>query len=357
MGRKKRNRAEEDKETKPYCTYCDKLFQDDKVLETHQKAKHFKCTACDKKLSTAGGLVVHMYNQHKQTITTIANSKPGRDSISAEILSNIVDEGEYKRQKTEEDIAAQSAVHTFGPPGFLPMGQMGGFPGAPFGGFRGGPMGPMGGPFRGGPMGGPQGVPLLGQPGPQGQMGGPIKQEGQRGGPIGPQMPMNMGPGGPQMGPNGPMHRGGPMGPNGNMGGPMGPNGPMNGQMGPNGLPLVGQMRGGPMGPNGPQMGGPMGPNGHMGGPMGPNGPMNGQFNRGGPMGDPYAQRSGPLFPIFQGQQQEEQQELQPLQSQRAVIENEGNQKFHLIYDEIDISMEEKRARQQNYAFNKNFQR
>jgi hypothetical protein len=345
MGRKKRNRAEEDKESKPYCTYCDKLFQDDKVLETHQKAKHFKCTACDKKLSTAGGLVVHMYNQHKQTITTIANSKPGRDSISAEILSNIVDEGEYKRQKTEEDIAAQSAIHTFGPSSYLPMG---GFP--PFGGFPRG--GPMGGPFnRGGPMGpmgGPHGVPLLGQPGPR---GGPIGPMGGPNGHIGPQIPHNMGP-------NGPMHRGGPpmngpmngqMGPNGNMGGP-----PMNG---PNGVPMLGQMRGGPPmngpigGPNGP-MGGPPPMNGPMGGP---NGPMNGQFNRGGPMGDPYAQRSGPLFPIFQGHQEE--QESQPLQSQRAVLENEGNQKFHLIYDEIDISMEEKRARQQNYAFNKNFQR
>jgi len=356
MGRKKRNRAEEDKETKPYCTYCDKLFQDDKVLETHQKAKHFKCTACDKKLSSAGGLVVHMYNQHKQTITTIANSKPGRDSISAEILSNIIDVegGEYKRQKTEEDIMAQTISHTFAPSNFLPMGQMG-FGGPHFAGPNGFRGGPMGGPFRGGPMGGPMGphgpVPLLGQPGPQGPMGpnGPIgpKLEGQpqRGGPpIGPQQ-------GP-MGPNGPM---GPQGPMGQFrGGPMGPNGPM-GPIGPMGVPLLGQMRGGPMGPNGP-MGGQMGPNGPMGGPMGPNGPMGpqgpmGQF-RGGPMGDPYAQRSGPLFPInFQGQEE------QPLQSQRAVLENEGTQKFHLIYDEVDISMEEKRARQPQYAFNRNFQR
>jgi hypothetical protein len=339
MGRKKRNRAEEDKESKPYCTYCDKLFQDDKVLETHQKAKHFKCSVCEKKLSTAGGLVVHMYNQHKQTITTIANSKPGRDSISAEILSNIIDVegGEYKRQKTEEDVMAQSVAHTFAPSGFLPMGQMG-FGAPPFGGpmgFRGGP------PFRGGPMG----VPLLGQSGPQGQgpMGGPMGPQGPRlegqlhrgGPPIGTQQgPIGQGPMG--QGPMG-QFRGGPMGgqiPN------MGPHGPMGGPMG---VPLLGQMRGGgpPMSQNGP-----MGQHGPLGGPMG-------QF-RGGPMGDPYAQR--PLFPInFQGQ--EEQQEIHPVQSQRAVIENEGNQKFHLIYDEIDISMEEKRAKQQNYSFNKNFQR
>jgi hypothetical protein len=199
MGRKKRNRAEEDKESKPYCTYCDKLFQDDKILETHQKAKHFKCSVCEKKLSTAGGLVVHMYNQHKQTITTIANPKPGRDSISAEILSNIIDVegGEYKRQKTEDDIMA--VAHTFAPSGFLPMG------------FRGGPPfgGPMGfrGPFRGGPMG----VPLLGQPGPQGPMGhqgptldGQLHRGGPMGGPMGAQGPI-----GPQQGPMGGQ---GPMG-------------------------------------------------------------------------------------------------------------------------------------------------
>jgi hypothetical protein len=333
MGRKKRNRAEEDKESKPYCTYCDKLFQDDKVLETHQKAKHFKCSVCDKKLSTAGGLVVHMYNQHKQTITTIANSKPGRDSISAEILSNIIDVegGEYKRQKTEEDVMAQAVAHTYAPSGFLPMGQMGFGGPPPFGGpmgFRGGPP-----PFRGGPMGGPMGqVPLLGQPG-QPPRGGPIGPQqgpmGQGQGPIGPQQPGGF---------EGQLQRGGPMG-QGPMGGPQMRGGPM-GQMpmggphgGPMGVPLLGQMRGGPMGQN-----------------MG-QGPM-GQFR--GPIGDPYSQQQQqqrPLFPInFQGQ--EGQQEIQPLQSQRAVLENEGNQKFHLIYDEIDISMEEKRAKQ--YALHKN---
>jgi len=343
------------------------LFQDDKVLETHQKAKHFKCNICDKKqFTSAGGLVVHMWNSHKQNINTIANSKPGRETISADILRNIIDVegGEYKRQKTEDDIMA--APHTFAPSNFLPMGQVG-FGAPPFGGpmgFRGGPP-----PFRGGP------VPMLGQPGPQGAIGGPqgMNQEGQPrggqiGGPIrpngpmggpnnGPHMGMPMGPNGPigvpllmrgaPMPIGGPMPMGpnGPMGPGGPMGGPIGPNGPMGSPMGPNG-PIGGQM--GPNGPNGP-MGSPMGPNGPMGFRGGLNVPNNGNSL-------PFGQRPGPLFPInFQAK--EEQQELNPLISQRAVLENEGNQKFHLIYDEIDISMEEKRARQQQYAFNIQFQR
>ena len=36
MGKKKR------KEIKPWCWYCDREFDDDKILINHQKAKHFK---------------------------------------------------------------------------------------------------------------------------------------------------------------------------------------------------------------------------------------------------------------------------------------------------------------------------
>lgn len=63
MGKKK-NRSKEDDEEKPaqreiFCFYCDRDFEDEKVLILHQKAKHFKCDQCGKKMSTAGGLVVH----------------------------------------------------------------------------------------------------------------------------------------------------------------------------------------------------------------------------------------------------------------------------------------------------------
>lgn len=76
MGRKKRNRAS----LKPFCFYCEREFDDEKVLIQHQKAKHFKCSACNRKLDTATGLVVHMLQVHKETISRVPNSNNGRDN-------------------------------------------------------------------------------------------------------------------------------------------------------------------------------------------------------------------------------------------------------------------------------------
>jgi Zn finger protein HypA/HybF involved in hydrogenase expression len=53
MGRKKK------KQTKPWCWYCNREFDDEKILLQHQKAKHFKCHLCHKKLYTGPGLQIH----------------------------------------------------------------------------------------------------------------------------------------------------------------------------------------------------------------------------------------------------------------------------------------------------------
>jgi Zn finger protein HypA/HybF involved in hydrogenase expression len=53
MGRKKK------KQTKPWCWYCNREFDDEKILLQHQKAKHFKCHQCHKKLYTGPGLQIH----------------------------------------------------------------------------------------------------------------------------------------------------------------------------------------------------------------------------------------------------------------------------------------------------------
>ena len=86
---------------KPWCYYCERTFADEKVLVDHQKAKHFKCHVvcweaaahvcflqllqhipsvndtnaylsllqCHKKLSTAGGMVIHVLQVHKEQVT------------------------------------------------------------------------------------------------------------------------------------------------------------------------------------------------------------------------------------------------------------------------------------------------
>jgi len=65
MGRKKRDLEY----LKPFCYYCDKVFPDEIVLHQHQKAKHFTCTNCKKKFSTASSMVGHKNQVHKENIT------------------------------------------------------------------------------------------------------------------------------------------------------------------------------------------------------------------------------------------------------------------------------------------------
>jgi DNA-directed RNA polymerase subunit RPC12/RpoP len=50
------------------CRYCDREFDDDKTLILHQKAKHFKCQACGKRLNSTVGMAVHMEQVHKEVI-------------------------------------------------------------------------------------------------------------------------------------------------------------------------------------------------------------------------------------------------------------------------------------------------
>lgn len=68
---------------RPWCWYCEREFEDEKgasscfpaspsayavrhaVLMQHQKAKHFKCNLCPRRLNTAGGLAVHIQQVHK----------------------------------------------------------------------------------------------------------------------------------------------------------------------------------------------------------------------------------------------------------------------------------------------------
>jgi hypothetical protein len=70
----------------PGTRYCKREFDDDKVLIYHQKAKHFKCHICHKKLYTAPGLAIHCSQVHKETITKVPNAIPGKDNIELEIF-------------------------------------------------------------------------------------------------------------------------------------------------------------------------------------------------------------------------------------------------------------------------------
>ncbi|QKX53503.1 uncharacterized protein TRUGW13939_00582 [Talaromyces rugulosus] len=71
---------------RPWCYYCERDFDDLKILISHQKAKHFKCERCGRRLNTAGGLSVHMSQVHKEQLNAVDNALPNRSSLEIEIF-------------------------------------------------------------------------------------------------------------------------------------------------------------------------------------------------------------------------------------------------------------------------------
>ncbi|GAA5829450.1 hypothetical protein JCM11251_005056 [Rhodosporidiobolus azoricus] len=89
-----------------WCWYCDRTFEDQRVLLSHQKAKHFRCSMCPRRLNTAGGLAVHLDQVHKVGTDKIENALPGRDSFDIEIYGMegvpAPDLAAWKKRQAEE---------------------------------------------------------------------------------------------------------------------------------------------------------------------------------------------------------------------------------------------------------------
>ncbi|XP_049306401.1 BUB3-interacting and GLEBS motif-containing protein ZNF207 isoform X3 [Bactrocera dorsalis] len=132
MGRKKK------KASKPWCWYCNREFDDEKILVQHQKAKHFKCHICHKKLYTGPGLSIHCMQVHKETVDKVPNSLPNRSNIEIEIFGMdgipTEDVREHERQKNggksdsdDDEPAAKKKVEiplTAPPPMMMPPSMM-----------------------------------------------------------------------------------------------------------------------------------------------------------------------------------------------------------------------------------------
>jgi hypothetical protein len=84
--KRKRYPTLDQKLERPWCYYCERDFDDLKILISHQKAKHFKCDRCGRRLNTAGGLSVHMNQVHKENLTHVENANPGRQGLEIEIF-------------------------------------------------------------------------------------------------------------------------------------------------------------------------------------------------------------------------------------------------------------------------------
>jgi len=159
MGRKKK------KQSKPWCWYCNREFDDEKILIQHQKAKHFKCHICHKKLYTGPGLSIHCMQVHKQTIDKVPNALPNRSNIEIEIygMEGIPEQDlkEHERQKGggDDDDDGPMAKMVKTEPGML-TGQRPAYsvPGAPWSSSVPGVAGPSPVIYSGQPTG-PNGQP------------------------------------------------------------------------------------------------------------------------------------------------------------------------------------------------------
>ena len=69
----------------PFCYYCDRDFSDEKILIQHQRAKHFKCPECNKRLNTATALSLHFLSVHKRELTVVPYSLQDRCKTDLEI--------------------------------------------------------------------------------------------------------------------------------------------------------------------------------------------------------------------------------------------------------------------------------
>ncbi|KAH6639559.1 RING-6 protein [Boeremia exigua] len=97
---------------RPWCFYCERDFDDLKILISHQKAKHFKCDRCGRRLNTAGGLSVHMNQVHKENLTHVENAIGGRQGLDIEIFgmegvpAEILDQ--HNQQVTQKHFAEEA---------------------------------------------------------------------------------------------------------------------------------------------------------------------------------------------------------------------------------------------------------
>ncbi|KAJ2503222.1 hypothetical protein GGH96_000471 [Coemansia sp. RSA 1972] len=99
MGRKRSKKID----LKPWCWYCEREFEDEKVLIQHQKARHFKCHLCSKRLNTANGMVIHVAQVHKETVRVVPNAIHGRETTEVDIFGSLgvpdADKADYEMRK------------------------------------------------------------------------------------------------------------------------------------------------------------------------------------------------------------------------------------------------------------------
>lgn len=113
---------------RPFCYYCDRDFDNEKVLIQHQKLKHFQCLYCHRKADTGPGLINHMLQVHKDAVKKVPNALPGRDDLDLVIhgMSGVplVLLHEKSKGTTLEDELLRKRIEDSQPPPIFPHMSM-----------------------------------------------------------------------------------------------------------------------------------------------------------------------------------------------------------------------------------------
>lgn len=100
MGRK-RKRAVPDSQERIFCYYCDRTFQNEHELLSHQREKHLRCPTCNKRMLSVPSLMIHASQMHNVQLKAVPNAISGRDSPHLQVLGmeNIPDDYYSRHQK------------------------------------------------------------------------------------------------------------------------------------------------------------------------------------------------------------------------------------------------------------------
>ena len=66
--------------SKVWCYFCNKSFEDEIRLITHQKMTHFRCPICRRVRQSTKALANHMSSAHREELVRVPNAIEGRDS-------------------------------------------------------------------------------------------------------------------------------------------------------------------------------------------------------------------------------------------------------------------------------------
>ena len=103
-----RGNGQGEEDEKVSCFYCDKEFVNEQALLLHQKAVHFKCDECGRRVAGIAGLKIHYTTVHRESLERIPGAIKDREDPKVEVFGTLGIPEEFlpdsarKRQRSEQ---------------------------------------------------------------------------------------------------------------------------------------------------------------------------------------------------------------------------------------------------------------